>query len=86
MKNNENNNSTEKYRMGQSTGQYSKGGRSDKLSAWMLICLFLPEMFSTGFVRNLKELVESADSETLHWMKRIGSRAELCYCRQCSSM
>lgn len=30
----------------------------------------LPEMFSTGFCTNPEGVAESADSETLHWMKR----------------
>ncbi|MCD8235069.1 MAG: amidohydrolase [Prevotellaceae bacterium] len=30
----------------------------------------LPEMFSTGFCTQPENIAESADSETLHWMKR----------------
>ena len=30
----------------------------------------LPEMFSTGFCTQPEGIAESADSETLHWMKR----------------
>mgnify|MGYP000582822956 CR=1 FL=1 len=36
----------------------------------MLICLFYPKCFSTGFCTQPEGIAESADSETLHWMKR----------------
>ena len=31
----------------------------------------LPEMFSTGFSMNTKELAETMDGETMQWMKRV---------------
>ena len=69
MKNNENNNSTEKYRMGQSTGNIARA--DEAISCLPDADLFvLPEMFSTGFCTQPEGIAESADSETLHWMKR----------------
>lgn len=35
--------------------------------------IVLPEMFSTGFTMNPKDAAESADSESLAWMKKVAS-------------
>jgi len=37
----------------------------------------LPEMFSTGFSMNAKELAETMDGETVQWMKRIAAEKNI---------
>jgi len=42
--------------------------------------VFLPEMFSTGFSMNVKDLAESMDGETMKWMKMRSKQSNIALC------
>ena len=39
--------------------------------------VILPEMFTTGFSMNPKELAETMDGETVQWMKRMAAEKKI---------